>query len=364
MAEQNALPRTASGQIVQPINMSAQSNQPTAVNIPQQQPQVQAQSQAQPAPYIPSNPDLQTPAMLDMQIVQQLQEKANTNNKLLDQINGLTTALSKGTLAPETQNNLTPQQMRAIQVGDMNSIAQQIGMVKWTMSARGQEVKESIGYLLNGMQQVRQEQESKRISARQNIMDALNIMGSGAFEGLSGDDKRKLEKNSGLTNGYLDRATGALQETERKAEEARQLQIEQGRQSMRLQEEQFRFSKEQAAADNAFRERQFAFSKAESAANRAASRAAAKVDPIATAKASFDEELRSGKVGGRVIATTAEEETAFKGDETRQGTPFVTREQAKQYFKNVYGKYIDGGDIDIAIDQRFMTEEERKIRGK
>ena len=210
MAEQNALPRTPSGQIVQPINMSAQSNQPTAVNIPQQQPQVQAQSQAQPAPYIPSNAELQTPAMLDMQIVQQLQEKANTNNKLLDQINGLTTALSKGTLAPEVQNNLTPQQMRAIQVGDMNSIAQQIGMVKWTMSARGQEVKESIGYLLNGMQQVRQEQESKRISARQNIMDALNIMGSGAFEGLSGDDKRKLEKNSGLTNGYLDRATGAL----------------------------------------------------------------------------------------------------------------------------------------------------------
>ena len=43
MAEQNALPRTPSGQIVQPINMSAQSNQPTAVNIPQQQTQVQVQ---------------------------------------------------------------------------------------------------------------------------------------------------------------------------------------------------------------------------------------------------------------------------------------------------------------------------------
>jgi hypothetical protein len=351
MAEENALPRTQSGQIVQPINMSAQSNQPTAVNIPQQQ--------AQPAPYIPSNADLQTPAMLDMQIVQQLQEKANTNNKLLDQINGLTTALSKGTLAPETQNNLTPQQMRAIQVGDMNSIAQQIGMVKWTMSARGQEVKESIGYLLNGMQQVRQEQESKRISARQNIMDALNIMGSGAFEGLSGDDKRKLEKNSGLTNGYLDRATGALQENERKAEEARQLQMEQSRQSMRLQEEQFRFSKEQAAADERFRQQQFAFQQAEAGRARSASAAASKVDPIATAKASFDEELRSGKVSGKNIASTAAEEKLFAAKEG-----FVTREQAKQYFKNVYGKYIDGGDIDIAIDQRFMTEEERKIRGK
>jgi hypothetical protein len=331
--------------------MSAQSNQPTAVNIPQQQ--------AQPAPYIPSNADLQTPAMLDMQIVQQLQEKANTNNKLLDQINGLTTALSKGTLAPETQNNLTPQQMRAIQVGDMNSIAQQIGMVKWTMSARGQEVKESIGYLLNGMQQVRQEQESKRISARQNIMDALNIMGSGAFEGLSGDDKRKLEKNSGLTNGYLDRATGALQENERKAEEARQLQMEQGRQSMRLQEEQFRFSKEQAAADERFRQQQFAFQQAEAGRARSERAAASKVDPIATAKASFDEELRSGKVSGKNIASTAAEEKLFAAKEG-----FVTREQAKQYFKNVYGKYIDGGDIDIAIDQRFMTEEERKIRGK
>ena len=354
MAEQNALPRTASGQIVQPINMSAQSNQPTAVNIPQQQ--------AQPAPYIPSNAELQTPAMLDMQIVQQLQEKANTNNKLLDQINGLTTALSKGTLAPETQNNLTPQQMRAIQVGDMNSIAQQIGMVKWTMSARGQEVKDSIGYLLNGMQQVRQEQESKRISARQNIMDALNIMGSGAFEGLSADDKRKLEKNSGLTNGYLDRATGALRETERKAEEARQLQMEQSRQSMRLQEEQFRFSKEQAAADERFRQQQFAFQQAEAGrarSERAADRAASKVDPIATAKASFDEELRSGKVSGKNIASTAAEEELFAAKEG-----FVTREQAKQYFKNVYGKYIDGGDIDIAIDQRFMTEEERKIRGR
>ena len=354
MAEQNALPRTASGQIVQPINMSAQSNQPTPVNIPQQQ--------AQPAPYIPSNAELQTPAMLDMQIVQQLQEKANTNNKLLDQINGLTTALSKGTLAPETQNNLTPQQMRAIQVGDMNSIAQQIGMVKWTMSARGQEVKDSIGYLLNGMQQVRQEQESKRISARQNIMDALNIMGSGAFEGLSADDKRKLEKNSGLTNGYLDRATGALRETERKAEEARQLQMEQSRQSMRLQEEQFRFSKEQAAADERFRQQQFAFQQAEAGrarSERAADRAASKVDPIATAKASFDEELRSGKVSGKNIASTAAEEELFAAKEG-----FVTREQAKQYFKNVYGKYIDGGDIDIAIDQRFMTEEERKIRGR
>ena len=354
MAEQNALPRTASGQIVQPINMSAQSNQPTAVNIPQQQ--------AQPAPYIPSNAELQTPAMLDMQIVQQLQEKANTNNKLLDQINGLTTALSKGTLAPETQNNLTPQQMRAIQVGDMNSIAQQIGMVKWTMSARGQEVKDSIGYLLNGMQQIRQEQESKRISARQNIMDALNIMGSGAFEGLSGDDKRKLEKNSGLTNGYLDRATGALLENERKAEEARQLQMEQGRQSMRLQEEQFRFSKEQASADERFRQQQFAFQQAEAGrarAERAADRAA-QVSPSTLAYDALLTELSSGKAGGRVIATTAEEETEFKGDVNRQGTPFVNREQAVDYYKSRYGKLINGDQIRELVYQQFKTEEERQ----
>lgn len=346
MAEENTLPRTPSGQIVQPMNMDAQANQPAPVNIPQQQ--------AQPAPYIPSNPDLQTPAMLDMQIVQQLQEKANTNNKLLDQINGLTTALSKGTLAPETQANLTPQQLRAIQVGDMNSIAQQIGMVKWTMSARGQEVKESIGYLLNGMQQIRQEQEAKRISARQNIMDALNIMGSGAFEGLSADEKRKLEKNSGLTNGYLDRATVALRETERKAEEARQLQMEQGRQSMRLQQEQFNFQKQQAAADNAFRERQFAFSKAQ------ANKSAAQISPSTLAYDELLTELSSGKAGGRVIATTKAEEDSLKGDKDRQGVQFVNREQAIDYYKSRYGKLINGDQIRELVYQQFKTEEERQ----
>jgi len=344
MAEQNALPRTPSGQIVQPINMSAQSNQPTAVNIPQQQTQVQTQSQA---PYIPSNAELQTPAMLDMQIVQQLQEKANTNNKLLDQINGLTTALSKGTLTPENQATLTPQQMRAIQVGDMNSIAQQIGMVKWTMSARGQEVKESIGYLLNGMQQVRQEQESKRISARQNVMDALNIMGSGAFEGLSADERRKLEKNSGLTNGYLDRATGALRETERKAEEARQLQMEQGRQSVRLQQEQFEFSKQQASADERFRQQQFAFQQAE--AGRARSeRAAAQPSPQQEAMASFRDQLNSGKVSGRTVAITED----ITGDD---GKGMITREQAiialqKQYSGLIDPKVIENEVYDILID--------------
>ena len=346
MAEQNALPRTPSGQIVQPINMSAQSNQPTPVNIPQQQ--------AQPAPYIPSNPDLQTPAMLDMQIVQQLQEKANTNNKLLDQINTLTTALSKGTIAPENQANLTPQQLRAIQVGDMNSIAQQIGMVKWTMSARGQETKDSINYLLNGMQQIRQEQEAKRVAARQNIMDALNIMGSGAFEGLSADEKRKLEKNSGLTTGYLDRATGALRETERKAEEARQLQMEQGRQSMRLQQEQFNFQKQQAAADNAFRERQFAFSKAQ------ANKSAAQISPSTLAYDELLTELSSGKAGGRVIATTKAEEDSLKGDKNRQGVQFVNREQAIDYYKSRYGKLINGDQIRELVYQQFKTEEERQ----
>lgn len=346
MAEENALPRTPSGQIVQPINMSAQANQPAPVNIPQQQ--------AQPAPYIPSNPDLQTPAMLDMQIVQQLQEKANTNNKLLDQINSLTTALSKGTIAPENQANLTPQQLRAIQVGDMNSIAQQIGMVKWTMSARGQETKDSINYLLNGMQQIRQEQEAKRIAARQNIMDALNVMGSGAFEGLSADEKRKLEKNSGLTNGYLDRATVALRETERKAEEARQLQMEQGRQSMRLQQEQFEFSKQQAAADNAFRERQFAFSKAQ------ANKSTAQISPSTLAYDELLTELSSGKAGGRVIATTKAEEDSLKGDKDRQGVQFVNREQAIDYYKSRYGKLINGDQIKELVYQQFKTEEERQ----
>lgn len=348
MAEQNALPRTASGQIVQPINMSAQSNQPTAVNIPQQQAQPQAQ------PYIPSNPDLQTPAMLDMQIVQQLQEKANTNNKLLEQINGLTTALSKGTLTPENQNSLTPQQLRAIQVGDMNSIAQQIGMVKWTMSARGQEVKDSISYLLNGMQQIRQEQESKRIAARQNIMDALNIMGSGAFEGLSADEKRKLEKNSGLTNGYLDRATGALRENERKAEEARQLQMEQSRQSMRLQQEQFDFQKQQAAADERFRQQQFAFQQAEAgraraerAAERAASRAA-QPTPQQQAMAALRDQLNTGKVSGRTVAIT-EDITADSGK------GMINREQAiaalqKQYAGLIDPRVIETEVYDILID--------------
>lgn len=348
MAEENALPRTPSGQIVQPINMTAQANQPAPVNIPQQQAQPQTQ------PYIPSNPDLQTPAMLDMQIVQQLQEKANTNNKLLDQINSLTTALSKGTIAPENQANLTPQQLRAIQVGDMNSIAQQIGMVKWTMSARGQETKDSINYLLNGMQQIRQEQEAKRIAARQNIMDALNVMGSGAFEGLSADEKRKLEKNSGLTNGYLDRATVALRETERKAEEARQLQMEQGRQSMRLQQEQFEFSKQQAAADNAFRERQFAFSKAQ------ANKSTAQISPSTLAYDELLTELSSGKAGGRVIATTKAEEDSLKGDKDRQGVQFVNREQAIDYYKSRYGKLINGDQIKELVYQQFKTEEERQ----
>lgn len=344
MAEQNALPRTPSGQIVQPINMNAQANQPAPVNIPQQQAQPQTQ------PYIPSNPDLQTPAMLDMQIVQQLQEKANTNNKLLDQINSLTTALSKGTIAPENQANLTPQQLRAIQVGDMNSIAQQIGMVKWTMSARGQETKDSINYLLNGMQQIRQEQEAKRIAARQNIMDALNIMGSGAFEGLSADEKRKLEKNSGLTNGYLDRATGALRETERKAEEARQLQMEQGRQSMRLQQEQFEFSKQQAAADERFRQQQFAFQKAEAAASRAERKAAAKAGPTPQqeAMAALRDQLNSGKVGGRTVAIT---EDITKDD----GKGMISREQAiaalqKQYAGLIDPRVIETEVYDILID--------------
>ena len=342
MAEENALPRTPSGQIVQPINMTAQANQPAPVNIPQQQ--------AQPAPYIPSNPDLQTPAMLDMQIVQQLQEKANTNNKLLDQINSLTTALSKGTIAPENQANLTPQQLRAIQVGDMNSIAQQIGMVKWTMSVRGQETKDSINYLLNGMQQIRQEQEAKRVAARQNIMDALNIMGSGAFEGLSADEKRKIEKNSGLTNGYLDRATGALRETERKAEEARQLQMEQGRQSMRLQQEQFEFSKQQAAADERFRQQQFAFQKAEAAASRAERKAAAKAGPTPQqeAMAALRDQLNSGKVSGRTVAIT-EDIT------TDNGKGMINREQAiaalqKQYAGLIDPKVIETEVYDILID--------------
>jgi hypothetical protein len=345
MAEDFSLPRTQSGQIVQPINMAAQSNQPTPINIPQQQ--------AQTAPYIPSNPELQTPAMLDMQIVQQIQEKANTNNKLLEQVNTLTTALSRGTITPENQASLTPQQLRAIQVGDMNTISQQIGMVKWTMSARGQEVKDSISFLLNGMQQIRQEQEAKRVAARQNVMDAFNMMGSVAFEGLSADEKRKLERNSGLTSGYLDRAQTSLRENERKAEEARQLQMEQGRQSMRLQQEQFQFSKEQAAADAAFRERQFAFQKAEAGRSRAA-----QPSPATLAYDQLLEELSSGKAGGRAIATTAAEEELFRGDANRQAVQFVNREQAINYYKDRYGKFVNPDQIREMVYQQFKTQEE------
>jgi hypothetical protein len=340
MAEDFSLPRTQSGQIVQPINMAAQSNQPTPINIPQQQ--------AQPAPYIPSNPELQTPAMLDMQIVQQIQEKANTNNKLLEQINGLTTALSRGTITPENQASLTPQQLRAIQVGDMNTISQQIGMVKWTMSARGQEVKDSISFLLNGMQQIRQEQEAKRVAARQNVMDAFNMMGSVAFEGLSADEKRKLERNSGLTQGYLDRAQTSLRENERKAEEARQLQMEQGRQSMRLQQEQFNFSKEQAAADAAFRERQFAFQKAEAGrarAERAAERAASAPNIAAETIASLRNDIAEGKYSGRIIATRGEE----KG---REGSKYVSREQVIKGLTAKYGNIINPQSI---IDEVYNS---------
>jgi hypothetical protein len=335
MAEDFSLPRTQSGQIVQPINMAAQSNQPTPVNIPQQQ--------AQPAPYIPSNPELQTPAMLDMQIVQQIQEKANTNNKLLEQVNTLTTALAKGTITPENQASLTPQQLRAIQVGDMNTISQQIGMVKWTMSARGQEVKDSISYLLNGMQQIRQEQEAKRVAARQNVMDAFNMMGSVAFDGLSADEKRRLERNSGLTQGYLDRAQTALRENERKAEETRQLQMRQAEQSMRLQQEQFEFSKQQAAQDAAFRERQFAFQKAEAGRSRAA--AAKPVNIAAETIASLRNDIAEGKYNGRIIATRGEE----KGEE---GSKYVSREQVIKGLTARYGSIINPQSI---IDEVYNS---------
>lgn len=341
MAEDFSLPRTQSGQIVQPINMAAQSNQPPTVSIAQQQP-------TQPAPYIPSDPDLQTNAMLDMQIVQQISQKANTNNKLLEQINGLTTALSKGTLTPENQAVLTPQQLRAIQVGDMNTIAQQIGMVKWTMSARGQETKDSISYLLNGMQQIRQEQEAKRIAARQNVMDAFNMMGSAAFEGLSADEKRKLEKNSGLTNGYLDRAETSLRENERKAEEARQLQIRQAEQSMRLQQEQFNFSKQQAAADERFRQQQFAFQQAEASRSRAAAAAAAKASApniAAETIASLRNDIAEGKYSGRIIATRGEE----KG---REGSKYVSREQVIKGLTAKYGNILNPQSI---IDEVYNS---------
>jgi hypothetical protein len=350
MAEDFSLPRTQSGQIVQPINMAAQSNQPATVNIPQQQ--------AQAAPYIPSNPDLQTPAMLDMQIVQQIQEKANTNNKLLEQVNTLTTALSRGTITPENQASLTPQQLRAIQVGDMNTISQQIGMVKWTMSARGQEVKDSISYLLNGMQQIRQEQEAKRVAARQNVMDAFNMMGSAAFEGLSADEKRRLERNSGLTSGYLDRAETSLRENERKAEEARQLQMRQAEQSMRLQQEQFEFSKQQAAQDAAFRERQFAFQKAEASRSRAAAAAAAQAQPTPQqqALAALRDQLNTGKISGRTVAITED-----INDESGKG--MINREQAIAILQKQYAGLIDPKVIQNEVYDILIDPEELKRRG-
>lgn len=355
MAEDFSLPRTQSGQIVQPINMAAQSNQPTPVNIPQQQAQAQT-------PYIPSNPDLQTPAMLDMQIVQQITEKANTNNKLLAQVNTLTTALSKGTLTPENQASLTPQQLRAIQVGDMNSIAQQIGMVKWTMSARGQETKDSISYLLNGMQQIRQEQEAKRVAARQNVMDAFNIMGSAAFEGLSADEKRRLERNSGLTSGYLDRAETALAENERKAEEARQLQMRQAEQSMRLQQEQFEFSKQQAAADERFRQQQFAFQQAEASRARAERAAATKAAAVAQpspqqqALAALRDQLNTGKISGRTVAITED-----INDESGKG--MINREQAIAILQKQYAGLIDPKVIQNEVYDILIDPAELKRRG-
>jgi hypothetical protein len=142
--------------------------------------------------------------------------------------------------------------------------------------------------------------------------------------------------------------------------------MEQGRQAVRLQQEQFEFSKQQASADERFRQQQFAFQQAEAgrarserAADRAAS-AAAKVSPATLAYDELLTELSSGKAGGRAIASTADEETAFKGDKTRQGTPFVNREQAVDYYKSRYGKLINGDQIRELVYQQFKTEQERQ----
>lgn len=195
----------------------------------------------------------QSNVLADASVINKIQEKANQNNQLLEQVNSLTTTLAKGTLSSQEQARLTPQQLRAIQTNDMNSIAQQVGMVKWTMSERGRQLGSSLKFFAETQAQFREEQRMKREDSRRNILEAIEMVGTEAFAGMSDADKRRVEREAGFETGFLSRAQTGLQARERKLEEERQLQLEQARQQMELakraadlDERQFGFSQEMA----------------------------------------------------------------------------------------------------------------------
>lgn len=289
MAE-TSLPRTESGRIQEPINQQVSggfvSQRPAPVRAPQTPPAPQPAQPAQPQPAqavvsetggarfniadIPES--LRTPAMVDMMAIQQIQEKAGQNNKLLAQVDTLTKALANGTVSKEEQANLTPQQLRALQVSDMNSIARHIGMVKFTMSERGQALNNAINTLMVGMQNIRAEQRERRLDARQTIQDTLATVGPDAFMNLSEEEKRKIEKEAGLSVGYIDQARGRLAEQERQQREELERQRRIQDRQLAIQEEQFELQKiqDQQQAEMQRRqfelqERQFAFNQQESA---------------------------------------------------------------------------------------------------
>jgi hypothetical protein len=115
---------------------------------------------------------------------------------------------------------------------------------------------------------------------------------------------------------------------------------------MRLQQEQFEFSKQQAAADERFRQQQFAFQQAEAGRSRAA--AAAQPSPQQQALATLRDQLNTGKLNGRFIAITED-------IETQQQKGMINREQAiatlqKQYAGLIDPKVIQNEVYDILID--------------
>ena len=216
------------------------------------------EDQFQPIPELSSQAPAQQQSnvLADASIINKIQERANQNNQLLGQVDSLTKTLAKGTLAPEEQGRLTPQQLRAIQNNDTNSIAQQIGMVKWTMSERGRQLNDSLKFFSETQAKFREEQRMKREDSRRNILEAIEMVGSEAFAGMSEADKRRVELEAGFEPGFLGRAETGLQARERKLEEERQLQLEQARQQMELarrgaelDEQQFAFSKEMSRAE-------------------------------------------------------------------------------------------------------------------
>lgn len=252
MAE-TSLPRTESGRIQEPrFRDSAPTGQQVeAANIPP----APAQSRTNVAD-IPES--LRTPAMIDLLATQQIQDKASQNNKLLKQADSLTKIVSGGVLSESEQAELTPRQLRAIQTGNMNSVAQQLGMVKFTMSARGQALDRSIQTLLTGMQNIRAEERQTKLDARQNIQETLATLGPMAFQNLSEEEKRKIEKEAGFSAGYLDQATERIREEEEKIEADRQRQIEREQKADDLQQkqfdlqvQQFNFQKETTRRDQA-----------------------------------------------------------------------------------------------------------------